>query len=300
MNLPSLDSLICFEAAARLLNFREAAKVVCLTPAAVGQRIKQLEEQLGVMLFHRTSRSVQLTEEGLALLPVARNAIAAAEACIHAVRAKQGPPPQEVTIGTTHEIGLSWLTPSLAKMSEALPQVTVHLHFGAAPDVLSRVKSREIDAAVTSYRLTDPSYDAIDLVEERYVFVASKALLSETPLASEADTALHTLLDVRPSLPMLQHLADSPDLKAKLSFAQVRFLGSTEAVRRLALDGRGVAVLPSYLVEHDLLEGRLTILLPEVKLLASAFRIVFSKDDTRRGLYEALSKVLIAVPISAQ
>jgi len=69
--LPSIESLRCFTAAAKLLNFRAAARSVALTPAAFGQRIKQLEEQLGTSLFHRTTRSVRLTESGLALLPAA-------------------------------------------------------------------------------------------------------------------------------------------------------------------------------------------------------------------------------------
>jgi DNA-binding transcriptional LysR family regulator len=53
--LPSLDSLQCFERAARLLNFRKAARAVGLTPAAFGQRIQKLEDQLGAKLFARTT-----------------------------------------------------------------------------------------------------------------------------------------------------------------------------------------------------------------------------------------------------
>src|SRR5689334_25354523 len=63
----SFESLRCFLAAARLLNFRNASRAVALTPAAFGQRIRQLEEQLGVELFARTTRSVSLTERGIAL-----------------------------------------------------------------------------------------------------------------------------------------------------------------------------------------------------------------------------------------
>ena len=56
--LPSLDNLRCFVAAAQSSSFRAAARVVALTPAALGQRIKQLEEQIGVPLFERTTRRV--------------------------------------------------------------------------------------------------------------------------------------------------------------------------------------------------------------------------------------------------
>jgi DNA-binding transcriptional LysR family regulator len=76
--LPSTDSLRCFAAAARLLNFRAAARKVGLTPAALSQRIRQFEDQLGVKLFQRTTRTVTLTQAGLSLLPRAERCLALA------------------------------------------------------------------------------------------------------------------------------------------------------------------------------------------------------------------------------
>jgi DNA-binding transcriptional LysR family regulator len=85
--LPSLESLHCFAEAARLLNFRAAARAVALTPAALGQRIRQLEEQLGAPLFHRTTRKVVLTQAGLSLQPYARRALEARSHRRHSPRA---------------------------------------------------------------------------------------------------------------------------------------------------------------------------------------------------------------------
>ena len=77
---PSLESLRCFVEAARLLNFRAASRAVALTPAALGQRIAQLEAQIGRPLFHRTTRRVTLSEAGLALLGHAQQTLEAANA----------------------------------------------------------------------------------------------------------------------------------------------------------------------------------------------------------------------------
>ena len=87
VSLPPVDSLRCFCAAAKVLNFRAASRAVSLTPAAFGQRIKQLEEQLGAQLFVRTTRSVRLSTAGLSLLPVAQRALASMEDCTRAVSA---------------------------------------------------------------------------------------------------------------------------------------------------------------------------------------------------------------------
>ena len=70
-----------FVEAARALNFRAAARAVNLTPAALGQRIKPLEEMMETQLFRRTTRSVMLTEAGLALVPYAKRALQAAADC---------------------------------------------------------------------------------------------------------------------------------------------------------------------------------------------------------------------------
>ncbi|MBK6459453.1 MAG: LysR family transcriptional regulator [Myxococcales bacterium] len=101
--LPSLESLRCFEAAARTLRFREAARAVALTPTAFGQRIQKLEEDLGVALFARTTRRVQLTREGLALLPLARRCLLAAEACADVTSHDSAATSMDLTLGTRHD-----------------------------------------------------------------------------------------------------------------------------------------------------------------------------------------------------
>ena len=112
-DLPSLESVRCFVEAARFLNFRAASKSVSLTPAALGKRIQQLEDLLGARLFHRTTRRVTLTEAGLAFLPRAHQLLDAAKECLRAGRGEMGPPEMELTLGTRHELGLSFLAPLL-------------------------------------------------------------------------------------------------------------------------------------------------------------------------------------------
>ena len=98
--LPALDDLRCFEAAAVRLNFRAASSAVGLSPAAFSERIKRLEDRLGVRLFNRTTRRVQLTLEGERLLPQARRTLAEARACLDL---GGGPSPFELTLGVGFE-----------------------------------------------------------------------------------------------------------------------------------------------------------------------------------------------------
>jgi DNA-binding transcriptional LysR family regulator len=294
---PSLDSLRCFVEAARLLNFRAAARAVALTPAALGQRIAQLEAQIGRPLFHRTTRRVTLSEAGLALLGHAQTAIAAAEACLRAGRGETGPPPQDLVLGTRHELGMSWVVPMLPLVRRRHPQLTIHLYFGSGSDLLIRVRTGEVHCAVGSMRIDDPKLDAVRLHREDYVFVGRPALLQRTPLRRPADAANHTLLDERPALPLYAYWRDSAGGRDRLAFGRFVSLGTIAAIRAAVLAGDGVAVLPRYLIEADLAAGRLMPILPRVQPLHDFFRLIFRSDDPRRSLYQAVATTMVSQPL---
>jgi LysR family transcriptional regulator, glycine cleavage system transcriptional activator len=296
-SLPSLDALRCFVEAARLLNFRAAARVVGLTPAALGQRIRQLEEQFDQQLFFRTTRKVVLTEEGIALLPHARQALAAALDCARAARGELGPPAQELVIGTRHELGLSWLVPMFPQLRARHPGLTLHAYFGSGPDLVLRVRSLQIDCAVTSTRLTDPKLDACKLHPEPYVFVGLASMLARAPLSRAAHAAEHVLIDATDDMPLFRYWRDAPGGLDSLAFRAVLRMGTIAAIRDLVLRGEGVAVLPEYFVAKDLARGKLVQVFPRVTPLADHFRLVFRADDPRRSLYEAMALTMAGIPL---
>jgi|CXWL01.1.fsa_nt_gi DNA-binding transcriptional LysR family regulator len=296
VSLPSIDSLRCFTAAARLLNFRAAARSVALTPAAFGQRIKQLEEQLGAQLFVRTTRSVRLSTSGLSLLNAAQRAIASVEECARAVTSEDSLPPMDVVLGTRHELGISWILPQIDRLKRELPSLEIHLYFGAGSDLVNRVRAMQLDCAVTSTRLADPKVDGLRLHREDYAFVGAPSLLSRVPFRSAADASRHTLVEVDDALSLFRYWSDAPK-GTMLSFAKLVRFGSIEAIRQRVLAGAGVGVLPRYLVEGDLAAKRLRIVLPQVTPLHDFFRLVIRTDDPRRTLFERLARSLSEVPL---
>jgi DNA-binding transcriptional LysR family regulator len=295
--LPSIESLRCFTAAAKLLNFRAAARSVALTPAAFGQRIKQLEEQLGAPLFQRTTRSVRLTESGLALLPAAERTLLAAAECVRSGSEGRSLVPMDVTLGTRHELGLSWILPQLDALTKAQPWLRLHLYFGSGADILMRVRSMEIECAVTSSRLTDPKLDSLRLHREDYVFVGATALLDKKPLEKAKHAEAHTLLDTDVGLSLFRYFRDAPGGGDHLRFGSVMRLGTIEAIRLRVLAHAGIAVLPEYVVRKDIASGRLTKILPNVALISDWFRLVFRIDDPRRSIYEQMAAQMSEVPL---
>ena len=295
--LPSIDNLRCFEAAARLLNFRAAARAVSLTPAAFSQRIRQIEERLEVRLFERSTRSVHLTEAGIALLPAARTCLASASACLSAARGEAGKPAIDLTLGTRFELGMSWLVPLLDHLEEAHPNITLNLYFGSGPELLYRLRVLALDAVITSARLSTPMLDAFNLHEEAYALVAASSYLADRPLDAPAHATAHTLLDIDEELPLYRYFAESPQAPPPLRFAGYRFLGLGDAVKARVLQGKGIAVLPRHMIKDELDAGLLTPIFPEVHLLSDHFRLVYRRDDPRRSAYEELATTLAAAPI---
>ncbi len=290
--IPSNESLRCVVAAAHTLHFRKAARQVALTPAAFGQRIKQLEELYRVPLFTRTTRSVALTKEGLALLPQAEAALTSLEACARAARGDAGPSRQEIILGTRHELGMSRLIPQYDKLVKERPWMELHFYFGSGSDLLLRLRTLEIDCAVTSTRLSDPKLHALQIHREDYVLCASKTLLAKKPFTKAEHAKEHTLIDISPDLPLFRYWKDAPQGGDRLNFEGMVSFGGIDAIRARVLAGAGVAVLPLYLVQGDLKKGTLKEVLPNVKPVHDWFRLVFRANDPRRPLFESLAESL--------
>ena len=296
--MPSIDNLRCFVAASKTLNFRRAARVVALTPTALSQRIKQLEQELGAELFVRTTRAVTLTQAGLSLLPSAERCLAAASDCGRTARGETGPAPLDLTLGTRHELGMSWLLPQLAGLAERMPWLNLNLYFGSGPDLLLRTRTLEIDCAVTSMRFEDPKLASVALHREDYVFVAAPGLLRAHPFNRPEHAEQHTLLDISSEQPLFRYWRDATSGNKALKFRRATWLGGIDAIRHRALEGAGVAVLPHYHVKHDLSARRLRRLFPTVSLGCDYFRLVFRADDPRRTVFEALARSMLAAPLS--
>ena len=123
--LPPLNALRVFEAAARHLSFKEAAAELHITQAAVSHQIKSLEEYLGIELFRREGRGVQLTEAAKASLPRLRegfDALAAAVETIHERSAET-----ELVITAPPVFAARWLMPRLADFSRRAPDIEVRV-----------------------------------------------------------------------------------------------------------------------------------------------------------------------------
>jgi LysR family transcriptional regulator, glycine cleavage system transcriptional activator len=116
-----LNALRVLDAAARHLSFTRAADELAVTPAAVGQQIRALEDMLGVVLFRRTPKGLELTGEADAGLDALRQGFLQFEESVRAIQAGQSS--QSLTIAAPRDFTAKWLAPRLAKFSQQVPDV---------------------------------------------------------------------------------------------------------------------------------------------------------------------------------
>jgi len=202
--LPPLNALRVFEAAARHLSFKEAANELSITQAAVSHQIKSLEDYLGVQLFKRAGRGVQLTEAARAALPRLRDGFDALAAAVETIHVRADETDLEITAPPVFTA--RWLMPRLADFSRREPKIDVRVvssskmvDAGALDstalmvnhDLRSDASGVEIHLGAGDY----PGYRADRLFGVATVVVASPQLVKGTPPIREpADLARHTLL----------------------------------------------------------------------------------------------------------
>lgn len=121
-----LNGLRVLDAAARHLSFTRAADELAVTPAAVGQQIRALEDVLGAVLFRRTPKGLELTPEGEAGLDALRAGFLSFEEAVRAMQAGQSS--QSIAIAAPRDITGKWLAERLAAYREVEPEVRFTVH----------------------------------------------------------------------------------------------------------------------------------------------------------------------------
>lgn len=189
-NLPPLNALRAFEAAARHLSFTRAAAELHVTQAAVSHQIKGLEDWLGMPLFRRVNRALELTEAGHAYrVPVSEALGLIADATGRLFRQENG---GVLTVSTMPSFASKWLVLRLGRFQAAHPDIEVRLHTSSQ---LVDFAGRDVDVGIRLGRGQWPGVLAERLMTEDVFPVCAPALRDgPKPIRTPADLLRHTLL----------------------------------------------------------------------------------------------------------
>ncbi|CCQ73594.1 transcriptional regulator GcvA [Magnetospira sp. QH-2] len=257
--LPPLNSLRAFEAAARHLSFKNAAEELHVTPAAISQQIKNLELLVGAPLFRRQPRGLLLTDEAQQALPLIRYGFQSLAAGFGKMsrRTAEG----RLTIAVPSGFGARWLVPRLAEFQQRNPKITVHLD---ASDRLVDFARDHIHMAIR-YGQGDYAglHEELVLAETAYPVCSPALLRGERPLDEPGDLVHHTLLHHGRETGLERRPWWSKWMKAAGVAPTNTEEGMTfnliSLVIAAAVAGQGIALISKVLVEEDLAAGRLVL-----------------------------------------
>lgn len=211
----TLRQFQAFVEVARQGSFTRAANQLLVSQPALTVTIKEFEDALGVRLFDRTTRRVQLTGEGADFLPVAERLLADVRTAVDDVRAVAQRRRGRVSLAALPSVAMDILPEVLGRYTAAYPAISVHLHDANASSVQASVRNNEVDFGVSSQWQADSDLEFTPLLRDRFVMVCRadhplaletgeltwQALEGHAFLGLAADTGIRPLLQAAPGLP---------------------------------------------------------------------------------------------------
>lgn len=249
--LPPLAALRAFEAAARHQSFKRAASELAVTPTAISHQVKLLEDTLGVRLFARAVRRVDLTREGQRLFPVLRDGLDRIDEVVAELRQ---PRREILTLSATPLFTARWLVPRVGSFQEANPGVDLRLH--ATVEAVD-LPGGEADAAIRYGRGPFPGLIAKTLVAQRFVPMCSPSLRLTRPDQLRRLPLLHSEWYRKgPDVPTWARWCEIAGIENVDWTKGVTFTDESHVIQA-AIAGHGVALLSPLLLEPELEMGSL-------------------------------------------
>lgn len=284
--LPRLGALEVFEAAGRLGSFQEAAAALHVTPSAVSRQIKSLEDELGVVLFHRLHRGVRVTEEGAAYLGEVQAALARiAKATVRLVGEESV---TRLRLSVLPSFAGNWLLPRLGDFERRHPHVAVEMR---ATTDYADFERDDVDVAIRFGTGPWAGLHSQPLLDLTFFPVCSASIADR--LHDPSDLAAHRLL----------HESHVPDAwsqwlaaagVAGLEGAEARHFDNAQLLLDAAIAGQGVALSTEVLADRPLREGRLVRPFTVAAASARTYHFVCRRGDLERPPLRAFREWMVA------
>lgn len=255
-------------------SFTAAAARLRMPKSSVARQLARLEDDLGVILFERTTRTIALTEHGRTFLPFAQRLLHDSIEASRAINAGEHVASGLLTVTATITLGQLLLAPHLAEFRRRNPAVQVRL-------ILTSTKAEltvgSTDVAIRLGPLIEPGLGFRRLGDVDFWLVATPDYLNRRPAPAEPrDLATHETIVLRPPVS-----GNQIDLTRNGRTQAVRLLPAVEvndpsAACAVARAGGGIAVLPRFLVAADVAAGRLVRVLPDWAMAPAAVNAVYS------------------------
>jgi DNA-binding transcriptional LysR family regulator len=245
-------------------SYTAAAARLGVSKGAVSLRIAELEQQSGVALVRRTTRSVRLTDAGRALVNSTRHAFTSIEQGFDSIRDLARTPKGVVRVTAPVALGRQKIVPAMAPFLQQYPEISIEMELS---DHLSSLAQEGFDLAIRHTNTVPDTYVAWKLRSSTTLLVATPAYLARfgTPRKPQDLAGHNCLYYLRSagspvwSFSPVKH----PDERQNVGIRGNFCANNSEMLRELVLADQGIALLPDFSSERELEQGRLVQLLPD-------------------------------------
>lgn len=293
--LPPLNALRAFEAAARHLSFAKAANELAVTPTALSHQMRTLEEHLGVPLFHRLARGIALTEAGRRLYPGVQSGFDCLRNAVDSLSRRETDRVLVVSAGPGFTA--KWLAPRLTRFVEAHPEIDTRISAGIQA---VNFVTDDIDIAIRVSTGDHPGLHVEQLMEERMLPLCSPRLLEgpnglKTPVDLRHATLIH--IDLPPPFPAgatWAHWLEQAGVTGVDPERGLRF-NVVDHAHDAAIAGAGVVLAHKVIASHDMAAGRLVAPFgPELPMFGRHYHLLCAKGQELRPKIRAFRDWMVA------
>ncbi|QUS42463.1 LysR family transcriptional regulator [Tardiphaga alba] len=272
--MESVSAMSAFVQAAELRSFKLAGQQFGLSSSAIGKTIAKLEDQLGVRLFHRSTRAIGLTREGEVFLDRCRRILSELEAAEAELAQTTSSPQGRLRVSVPFAGDL--LTPLFGEFLARYPEVELDIDYN---DRLVDVIEDGFDAVIRSGEVSDSRLIHVKLGDFVSRLVAAPSYVARMGEPREpADLLNHRLLHHR--FYETGKLADwGPAMPENAALPVALATTSLEPLIHLAEAGSGIALIPDFAVADRIRDGRLCEILPDILKTRRALRLLWPRSQ---------------------
>lgn len=267
-----LDAMRAFLSVADRESFSDAARTLRSSPAAVSRAVAQLESDLGLALFHRTTRSVRLTERGSLYAEQCRRILSDVEHARNLARGEDATPRGQLSITAPALFGRLHILPVVERLMSTCPALTVRL---VLLDRVVHLVEEGFDAAVRIGQLPDSALVACPIAKVRQVIIASPGYIDAHGAPRvPGDLRAHRVIGFE-GVAATNDWRFGRDGRTSVTVSPRLSLNSAEAAIESTLRGNGITRALSYQVAEALADGRAVRLLSEFEPAETPVSVVY-------------------------
>ncbi|MHA0855329.1 LysR family transcriptional regulator [Paenibacillus sp. CMAA1364] len=290
-----VDSLRVFVTVTEQRHFSKAAKLLNLSQPGVSLHIRNLENEMGAKLLHRSSKQVRLTEAGEILYKRAKQMMILYDEATQLVHLLQNEVTGTLQIGASYTIGEYILPQKLAEFANQYPQVEIQVNIANTEEIIQGVRSGVLDIGIIEGQTYATDLSITPYMKDTMIVVASNDHPLSTIPVIEPKALQNQVWVTREDGSGTRNFSNQFIKMTNLNVKRSYILNSNQAIKEAVMSGLGIAILSRWVVKKELESGDISELRIKDNTLERELSIILHQERTTTMAVDVFMKSLLTV-----